>query len=477
MDPLRPPGVLLIELSLSPARFPPGHNDRVGEPDPMDQGSSAAGAVLRLSIVSDDRRLDAGVPAQVPLVEIIPGFARSLGVLDPSLAHGGYALHRADGTPLNPALGASAQGVHDGELLTLVRGGLVSEPRVYDDVVEAVIDATAAQHGSWTPKDSARTALAISLTFLALCGLLLVASGAGLVPAIVAGTGAVVLLVVATVLLRLDQPEAGHALGLAAAAYGGLAGYLAAPATTLWGWPLAAAGLGLLVVGGVSLALAKDRPEIHLIPIVLGTVIGITAASAALFGSVIAPYALMLAVSATLANGIPWLALGSTRIRVISPQSDADVFSVPEPIDGEDVKRRAAAGTRTLISLRAALGLAALAATPLVAAEGLAGALLCLLAFVGMMFQSRQMHARLGVLALMILGALGLAAAGLTVALTQPGLRLGLLVVLIAATVVLVGLTLLSPRARLRLARLADTVEILAMALVLPLGVVTAGLL
>ncbi|MGO2049282.1 MAG: type VII secretion integral membrane protein EccD [Microbacterium sp.] len=442
----------------------------------MDQGS-AAGAVLRLSIVSDDRRVDAGVPAQVPLVEIIPGFARSLGVLDPSFAHGGYALHRADGTSLDPALGAAAQGVHDGELLTLVRGGLLPEPRVYDDVVEAVIDATTAQHSNWMPKDSARTALAISLTFLALCGLLLVASGAGLLSAIVAGSGTLVLLVVATVLLRLDQNEAGHALGLAAAVYGGLCGYLAVPSTTPWGWPFGAAGLGLLIVGGVSLALTKDKPEIHLIPIVLGALIGVTATSTALFGNVIAPYALMLAVTATLANGIPWLALGSTRIRVISPQSDVDVFSIPEPIDGEDVKRRAAAGTRTLISLRAALGVAALIATPLIASQGIPGAMLCLLAFIGMMFQSRQVHARLGVLTLMILGALGLAGTGLTVAVTQPDLRLSLLAVLLAATVILVGLTLLSPRARLRLGRLADTVEIFAMALLLPLGVVTAGLL
>ncbi|WP_345184623.1 type VII secretion integral membrane protein EccD [Microbacterium panaciterrae] len=443
----------------------------------MEQGSAATGAVLRLSIVSDDRRLDAGVPAQVPLVEIIPGFARSLGVLDPTLAHGGYALHRADGTALDPARGALAQGVHDGELLTLVRGGLVPAPRVYDDVVEAVIDATSEQHGVWSPQDSARTALFISLTFLALCALLLVASGGGVLSAVIAGGGAVVLAAAAGVLIRLEQTEAGHALGLAAAVFGGLCGFLALPGTAVWGWPFAAAGLGMLVVGGVSLAVANDKPEIHLIPLVLGGVIGITAALSALLGSVIAPYALMLAITATLANGLPWLVLTSTRIRVISPQSDADIFSEPAPIDGDDVKRRAAAGTRTLISLRAALGIAALVATPLVAGHGLPGAILCLLAFIGMMFQSRQVHARRGVLVLMLIGALGLAATGLTVALAQPDLRQSLLVVLLAATIILIGLTLMRPKARLRLARAADTVEIIAMALVLPLGVVTAGLL
>lgn len=443
----------------------------------MDQSSTVVGAVLRLSVVSDDRRLDVGVPSQVPLVEIIPGFARSLGVLDPTLTHGGYALQRADGTPLDPARGAAAQGVQEGELLTLVRGGLVAEPRVYDDVVEAVIDATAEQHGAWSPKDSSRTALFVSTTFLALCALLLLATPRdSLLPAIIAGSGAVVLSVAAAVLVHLRQTEAGHTLGLAAAAYGGLTGYLAVPAQSVWEWPLAALGLGLVIVGGVGLAVTQDKPEIHLVPIALGGAIGITATSAAILGDAVAPYAIMLATTALLANGIPWLALSSTRIHVISPQSDAEMFTAPDPIDADAVKRRAAAGTRTFISLRAALGFAALIATPLVTATGAFGAVLCVLAFVGMMFQSRQIHARVGVLVLMAIGAIGLAATGITVVLTLPDLRMGMLVLLVTATVLLVGLTLLTPKARLRLARVADTVEVIALALLLPLGVITAGL-
>jgi type VII secretion integral membrane protein EccD len=181
-----------------------------------------AGTLVRVSVVSEDRRLDIGVPASVPLIEIIPGFARSLGVLDPTLAHGGYALHRADGSILDPARSAGAQGVHDGELLTLVRGGLIAEPRIYDDVVEAVIDATSSQHGVWSPQDSARTALAISLSFLALCALLLLTAGSALgIGAFIAAGGTVVLIATAAVLTRIGQPEAGHALGLAGAMFGG----------------------------------------------------------------------------------------------------------------------------------------------------------------------------------------------------------------------------------------------------------------
>ena len=437
-----------------------------------------AGTLVRVSVVSEDRRLDIGIPAQVPLIEIIPGFARSLGVLDPTLAHGGYALHRADGTILDPTRSSSAQGVQDGELLTLVRGGLVAEPRVYDDVVEAVIDATSRQHGAWTPKDSARTALAVSLSFLALCALLLLSGGASSsIGALIAAGGTVVLVAAAAVLTRIGQPEAGHALGLAGAAFGGVAGYLLVPAQSLWGWPLAAAGLGLLIVGGMGLAFTQQKPEVHLIPVVLGAAIGITS----LFAALVAPgshgpYAIMIAVTATLSNGLPWLALSSTRIRVISPQSDLEIFANPESINPKEVTARAVAGQRVLVSLRVALGVAVLFATPLVAASGPAGAALCALAFVGMMFQSRQTFARLGVVVLMSIGAIGLAVTGLTVSASQPDLRAVLLGILLGATAILVALTLLNPKARLRLARLADTVEVLALALLLPLGVASLGL-
>jgi hypothetical protein len=162
---------------------------------------------------------------------------------------------------------------------------------------------------------------------------------------------------------------------------------------------------------------------------------------------------------------------------VISPQSDVEIFANVAPVNPSEVARRAAAGQRVLVSLRVALGLAVLFATPLVAGSGPAGAALCTLAFVGMMFQSRQTFARLGVVVLMAIGAIGLAATGLTVSATQPELRPTLLTLLLVVTAVLVALTLLNPKARMRLARLADTVEVLALALLLPLGVASLGIL
>lgn len=444
----------------------------------MSQTISASRALVRVSVQAEGRRLDIGIPAQLPLVELMPGFARSLGILDPTMTHAGYALERADGTVLDASRGAGEQGVREGELLTLARGGLLAQPRVYDDIVEAVLDATADQHRPWTVQDNARTALAASLTLLGICAVLLLAAGPSLgVGAYIAGGGAVVLLAVAAAVGRLGQPEAGQGLGLAAAVFGAVAGYLAVPAgLSLWGWPLAAAGLGAATIGAIALALTPQHREYQLITVAAGAAVGVMALFAALFpGAAVASYALGIAIVATLGNGMPWLALSSTRLRVISPQSDADVFAPPVPVDTEDVRARAAAGHRLLVALRIAMGLAAFAATPLVAGANTAGAVLCALAFVGMMFPSRQSYARSSVLALMALGTVGLATTGVTVSLAQPSLRMPLLIALIAVTAVVVTVTILAPRARARLGRLADTAEVVIIALLLPLGVIAAG--
>ena len=444
----------------------------------MSQAVTAAKSFVRVSIVSADRRLDVGVPSLLPLVELIPGFARSLGVLDPTIAHAGYALQRADGTLLDPSRSSTAQGVQDGELLTHVAGGLVAEPRIYDDVVEAVIDATAEQHRPWTARDNARTALAVSLTFLGLCAVLLLSAGQAIgVGPYIAGGATIVLLATAAVLGRVGQPEAGHAFGLSAAVFAALGAFLAVPVGDPWTWPVAAAGAAAAIAGGISLALLRPDPQLHLIPVVAGVALAVAGTLAALLPvSALAVFALTLAVAGTLGNGLPWLALSSTRIRVISPQSDAEVFADPAPIDADEIKRRAAAGQRLLLALRIAFGITILVATLVVAASGPTGAALCALAFVGMMFQSRQIQARSGVLVVLLMGAVGLAVTGLVVSAGHPDLRPVLLVLLLGATAVLVTVALLSPRARIRLARLADVAEIVVLASLLPLGVASAGL-
>lgn len=436
------------------------------------------GALVRVTIVSDDRRLDVSLAAAVPLIEVLPGFARSLGVLDPALVHGGFALRRADGSTLDAALSAPEQGIRDGEVLTLARGTAMAEPRVYDDLTEAVIDAATENHRVWSPRDSSRTALAVSLAMLVVCALLLLSLGRGSAVAMALAAGATVLLLVASgALAKLGQVEAGHALGLASAAFAATAAYLAAPSDGIvWGWPLAAAAGGAFLAGGIAWMLNPRSREIHAAPLAWAAVIGPPALVTALVeGSTIAAWTVMVALAGAVANLLPWLAMSSTRIKALAPTSEQEIFADAEPIDAEAVKARALAGARLLDALRIAVGAAIAVATLQVASVSATGALLTGLAFLGMMFQSRQTYARGSVLVVMAAGGIGIALTAVVVAFTQPDLRTPLLVILVTATAALVALTMVSPRARIPVSRAADACELLVLTSLLPLGLITAG--
>lgn len=444
----------------------------------MTSSASDLDAIVRISVVHSERRIDLAIPGRLPLVEVLPGIARGLGVLDPTILHGGYQLTRADGTKLDPTRGAITQGIDQGEILTLVRGGLISVSKRYDDVVEAVIDATASHHGAWRPEDAARTATAISLTLLALSAILLGLQPPGsLIPAVVAGSGAVVLVALAATLSRIRHHDAGIAFGFAAALFGALGGYLLVPAETVWGFPLAAASAGAIIIGGAAMLVTTKPIELLTLPIALGVAVGIPASIVGITGvAPTGPYAVTVALAGLLAGALPWLTLSSTRIAVVSPMSDFEMFDPPPPVDEAKVTARVEAGHRLLVALRIAFALTVLIATPVVASASWTGTILTALAGATLMFQSRQSARRASVVVLLAGGTAILALSGLAAILAHPAEAPILLTVLLVATGAITGLTLLSDRVRLRLSTLGDTIEVILLALLLPLSVITAGL-
>lgn len=444
----------------------------------MAENASTLDVLVRISVVHAERRIDLAIPGQIPLVEVLPGIARGLGVLDPTLLHGGYRLTRTDGTELRPDLGALSQGIDQGEVLTLTRGVLVTTPKRYDDIVEAVVDSASDHHGSWNADDAARTSVAVSLTLLGLSAITLAMQGpANQLTAIISGVGAVVLLALAATLSHVRRHEAGIAFGIAAAAFGALCGYLLAPVGPFWGWPLAAAGLGATVVAGIAMLVCKRPVEMLALPAALGVAVGVPAAIVGATGMPpIAPYALTVALCGMLAGALPWLTFTSTRIRAVSPQTELEMFDPPPPIDPDRVAARAKAGHRLLVALRVAFALAVLIAVPVVASASWLGVILCVLTGATLMFQSRQSAARASVLVLLSGGTAIIALASF-IAITAHADRAPMLVVaLLIATALITGLTLMSDRVRLSLATLADTVEVLVLAALLPIGVITAGL-
>jgi hypothetical protein len=92
---------------------------------------------LQVTVAAGCREVDVVVPAEVPLAELVPDLARSVGLLDADLVHRGYLVETSVGQRLRPGTGLTSQGVTDGSVLVVsVRDHDRSLAR-YDDLVPA----------------------------------------------------------------------------------------------------------------------------------------------------------------------------------------------------------------------------------------------------------------------------------------------------------------------------------------------------
>jgi type VII secretion integral membrane protein EccD len=441
--------------------------------------TTSVGTLVRVSVTAGDRRLDLGIPGAVPMAEVVPGLARALGLLDAATAHGGYRLVRADGTPIDSARSLLAEGVEDGAVLTLESGARREAERIYDDVVEAVADAVENQYAPWTPRDSALSAAwAAGALLLAGAALLLGADQSSLVPPVVAALAALLALVAGAVVGRVGtEPAAGRVLVLTAPVLAAVAGLTATSVPPSWGWPAALAGTGVLVAGLLGMPALVDRRELSAAPLAGGLALAVAGTAIALTdarpGEVLA---VVVAVVATASIGVPWLALSSTPLRVVSPRNDAEILADPPAVQSARVRAQLAAGHRIQVALRVAIGVLALVSAPAVVATGVAGTVLLVLAAAGLLLATRQTYSRLDVLLTVGLSVALLVVVAVVAAAQHPGWRPALVGVAGAAAAVVVGLGLVAPRRRVGLARLGDFLEIACLALLLPLGVVAAGL-
>ena len=107
--------------------------------------------LVRVTVASGTRRVDLVLPGAVPVAELVPELARSVGLLDPVTVYGGYRLVTQEGRELAGDAGLIMQGIEDGGLLTVAAGVDDDPPRVYDDVVEAMTDVVERDLKPWEP--------------------------------------------------------------------------------------------------------------------------------------------------------------------------------------------------------------------------------------------------------------------------------------------------------------------------------------
>lgn len=453
----------------------------------MSQGSSVASGLVRVTIASGSRRVDLVLPGSIPVAELVPELARSVGLLDASTVYGGYRLVTQEGRILANDAGLTMQGIEDGGLLTVTAGVDDKAPRVYDDVVEAMADVVENELQPWEPAAGRRTALGAGSILLGLGALALLLKGESMLGGVAAAVTAVLLVVGGIVLARAQaEPEAGVVVSLIAALYAGVAGLLLAPGDLPgWTWPLddaffthplLFAGLGVLGVGLVAVVGLQDGRPLVIPAIVVGAVL--VASSVLIRVASLEPSTVftVLMTLVVLAGSIfPWLALGVTGTKVDQLYSLHDITADPEEIDPDEVADDARVGHEILLAVSATVGTLLVLFAPFAVGRGAFGTVLAAVCCLAVMFRTRQYRTGSEVLAGLTSGILGLVSVAVSMLLVHDGWRAGAAIGLAGVGAALLALTLAPASPSVRRGRMGDVVEMVTLLALLPLMVLAAG--
>ncbi|WP_244931005.1 type VII secretion integral membrane protein EccD [Nocardioides sp. W7] len=452
--------------------------------------------LLRVTVTSAGRRVDLVLPGSVPVAELLPELARSVGLLDARTVHGGYQLMTAAGRTLSPEGGLVVQGVEDGGLLAVSAGIDDEPPRVYDDVAEAMADVVESDLRPWSSEAGRRTALGAAVLLMVLGAVALLmqrGSPTAAVAAALAGVVAVVLLGTAVVLSRVRRDrEAAVALAWTSTSYAAASGVLPTDGE-LFGQPLAGAGAAVLLTGLLALAGLEEGRPLLIPPVVVGAVAlatGVPVHVADVDGAVVLTTTLVVVV--LMGSVLPWLALSATgtgagaeprhaaevdllRVRATGTGAGAEPRHAAE-VDLLRVRTDARLAHELLVASSGAVGLVLVLVLPLAVRLGAAGTLLALVACGLVMLRTRQHRTGAEVRVGLLSGVLGLVVVAVSVLAWWPGWRPITAAALLAVGAVLLAATLLPARSPVRRGRLGDVAETLGLLALLPLLVLATGL-
>ena len=444
-------------------------------------------ALIPLTITYGVDRTDVTIPQSIPLVELLPGLVESVGAFSDQPTNDGFAVRTASGRLLDQSKSLSAQGVRAGAALTLEPLGEGAADMVYDDLTEAVGQVVERVSTPWT-RDDARTFAALSAAALIFVAAVLLATtpqdaissmqsgnvaffnyvyGAiGVVAALlVTGTSAVV--------TRKYPGPAGIALAhtvpfLTAAS----AVRLSQSQWDTGGW--IAVGVGLLVGSLAALTLPKRYRISIAAPLVLGTMMAATGLMVKVGSlSQVGVSALLFALVIVLLQLAPWIALAHIPVRILDANTS-------EQIPAQGITDQVTTSFVFVVSLRAGGALAAVFLTvSMLSTAGLRSfsvpLALVVLGSVSLILQTRSIRARVEVLLSSLTGLTTILVGATLVTRADPASLPWVTLSAIAAALVLVVTNVVGPRARPHLTRIADTIAVLSLFVLIPLAVYLWG--
>ncbi|MEU5095719.1 type VII secretion integral membrane protein EccD [Streptomyces sp. NPDC020996] len=189
-----------------------------------------AASLCRVTVRAPARTVDLAVPSDVPVADLLPTVIGYGGddLEESGLEHGGWVLQRLGGPPLDPESTLDSLGLRDGEQLYL-RPRTEALPEVHiDDLVDGIAEGMGRRPHGWSPEAGRRLLRGLAAATLALGVVLLAWPGtAGWIRAVAAAAGGLLLIAGAGAASRaVGDSGAGSVLGLMAAPYFALAGWL-----------------------------------------------------------------------------------------------------------------------------------------------------------------------------------------------------------------------------------------------------------
>ena len=444
-------------------------------------------ALIPLTITYGMERRDVTVPQSVPLVELLPGLVDVIGARADTGTNDGFAVRTASGRPLDQSASLSAQGVRAGASLLLEPLGEGVADMVYDDLTEAVGQVVEQVSTPWTSSD-ARTLACLSAAALVFVAAILLATTppdaiAALQPGRVALlnyiNGAIgvmsALLVIGTsaVVTRKNPGPSGIALAHTVPVLTAAAALRFTQ--TQWdgaGW--IAIGVGILI-GSVGALTLPGRYRISVAaPLVVGSVVTATGLLVR-FGNLsqVGVSALLFALIVVLLQLAPWVALAHIPVRILDAKTT-------EQIPAQGIMDQVSTSFVFVVSLRVGGALAAIFLTvSMMTATGTKSIvlplILILLGSVSLVLQTRSIRARVEVLIGALTGLITILIAAVLATRADATILSWITVIAVGTALVLVITNVVGPRARPHMTRLADTLSVLSLFVLIPLAVYLWG--
>ncbi|MFG3553543.1 type VII secretion integral membrane protein EccD [Micromonospora sp. NPDC047557] len=452
---------------------------------------TATGGLSRITIVAPRTRMDLALPSDVPMADLLPTLLRYAGedLADDGVRHGGWALSRLGGAPLDGGRTAAQLGVRDGEVLYFNPRSASAPEVVFDDVVDAVATATTQRPGSWQVGATRSFAVLFAAAAFGAGALAALFTGPPHLPgALAALLVAVALLVGAAVLARAaGDSGTGSVLAMVGLVHAGTGGLLLLAGdrklTELASPHVLLAATAVVVAGAVAVLAVGDRYPLFFAAIGVGAGTGLGALlSLALRIDAAAGAAVVAAVAFGVVPALPMVAYRLARLPVPSiPTGPDDLKTDSESVDGRQVLERSDRADQFLTGLLWTVSVLVLGAQLVLALDGrLPAVLLCLVLALLSLLRARPLLGRAQRVPVLLAGTVGL---GLAAAATFAGgslpVRLGLILggLLLAAVVSLIyGLTVAGKRISPVWGRLLDIVEIMLIIALVPLAVWVCGL-